>query len=1045
MFGICCWCARLVIDRDDPAYAMFDEEMPQDSRMYQVPRMRKLLEVVSKRKRDGQKCVLCPHCHLPQPAYQATYPTKWLHIQWSFSALAVSYVMRDGREAHARMDEADRRERHSRGTMRDSDDDDDEEDDDDDDDEEEAGSSKGKTMRHRGAVKRPHKRKRTKATTAQKKTRKRQRKRKKKKSRVADDSGSNSDSEFDLESEATSESEASASGSESDGESARRRDDLRDYHKMTAFQKAKARQRAGAPLNDEQRAWVLREMQSPFNTVRCRAILECFARDWPEDLEWLGVYDKHPEQWVPQAIPVLPNIFRPTVSIGGARKGRNNGNHDLTVIYNKIRLKVVSAWKWCIQRRCRSIPESEALQAAERLAGSLKKPVYDVPAASADHLPMGADDLQAFIASGSEQRQAYEDMSHWFNIVTCNHKVHPETKQVTGRMYESIRLILEGKRGMVRDQMMGKRVNHSGRFPIIGDDSIMPTEVGMPHAFLRQATVRVRVFDLNLEKLRACVLRGCGVLRGAAQVEPADGALLELDQMDPTTRTELAKRLRPGWFVHRYVETGDPAIMNRPPTLWKQGIMSHLIHGTDNPEAGTTARIPLTVTPGYNADFDGDEMMVHVPQTIEGRAEALTIMSVNNNVLSQQTGLPAIGLVQDDLIAVFGFTRKDAFFDRADAAQLLTQRSTSGAIFKRSGTQLQAGQARLGEAAILIPNKDRPGTAARYWTGKQLLSAAGTRSTRLHLDAYNVAGTKRNVETQEDRWDALFDDCRVVMRDGELLSGQVDKRIAGKSGILIAALAKFAPDEGAATKFMARAGFTMREFTSTQGFSVTPDDFALTAQARTEITRDQDVAVEEAERLEALAQKLDIDYDTFEASVHRLTQALQELTISRTIEDTDRLAWKEGRRHNVLEMVRAGAKGSTSDITHIAGALGQMNASGGRINNKRMPGPDETASSGLRNSKARTLSCFRRGDAGLGAHGFARKGYMHGLTFHQMIFNAMFSIEGIVNATTATAMTGYTQRKMVAAIGTAVANFGFTVDGKRIIEWRSGGDTFAPG
>jgi len=203
--------------------------------------------------------------------------------------------------------------------------------------------------------------------------------------------------------------------------------------------------------------------------------------------------------------------------------------------------------------------------------------------------------------------------------------------------------------------------------------------------------------------------------------------------------------------------------------------------------------------------------------------------------------------------------------------------------------------------------------------------------------------------------------------------------------------------------------------------------------------------VEEAERLEALAQKLDIDYDTFEASVHRLTQALQELTISRTIEDTDRLAWKEGRRHNVLEMVRAGAKGSTSDITHIAGALGQMNASGGRINNKRMPGPDETASSGLRNSKARTLSCFRRGDAGLGAHGFARKGYMHGLTFHQMIFNAMFSIEGIVNATTATAMTGYTQRKMVAAIGTAVANFGFTVDGKRIIEWRSGGDTFAPG
>lgn len=183
-----------------------------------------------------------------------------------------------------------------------------------------------------------------------------------------------------------------------------------------------------------------------------------------------------------------------------------------------------------------------------------------------------------------------------------------QTKQSTSRPYESVRSLLDGKTGIIRDQIVGKRVNHSGRFPIIGDDSITPSEVGMPHVFLRTATIRERAYDLNLKDLRKAVQIGVGIPGGAAQIEPSDGDVLELDQLDLDHRNLLASKLQPGWFVHRYMRTGDVVLMNRAPTLWKQGIMAHLIHGTLNPDAGEAARIPLPCTKPYNADFDGDEM-----------------------------------------------------------------------------------------------------------------------------------------------------------------------------------------------------------------------------------------------------------------------------------------------------------------------------------------------------------------------------------------------------------------------------------------------------
>jgi len=289
-----------------------------------------------------------------------------------------------------------------------------------------------------------------------------------------------------------------------------------------------------------------------------------------------------------------------------------------------------------------------------------------------------------------------------------------------------------------------------------------------------------------------------------------------------------------------------------------------------------------------------------------------------------------------------------------------------------------------------------------------------------------------------------MDDGRVVFRDGQLLAGQLDKRIVGGGGVVISALAKYSPVEQAASSFMARAGFTMREYASTQGFTVTPDDFALTKEAFAAIQKDNDVAQAEAERLEDIARQLGISYNVFEDAMMEIGQAVQELVTRRTMQDMKQSAHADGRRHNVLSMIAAGSKGSSTDITHIAGGLGQMQAGGGRINNRRNPDPTESGGLGLADAKARVLPCFRRGDAGLSAHGYTRRSYMTGMSFPAFNSNAMFSIEGVVKATTATARAGYTHRRLVLALGQNVGSHGFTVDGRRIVEWRSGGDTFAP-
>lgn len=121
-------------------------------------------------------------------------------------------------------------------------------------------------------------------------------------------------------------------------------------------------------------------------------------------------------------------------------------------------------------------------------------------------------------------------------------------------------------------------------------------------------------------------------------------------------------------MVERHLQDGDIVLFNRQPSLHKLSIMAHKAKVMP----WRTFRFNECVCTPYNADFDGDEMNLHVPQTEEARAEAMVLMGVTQNLITPRNGEPLIAATQDFLTSSYLLTRKDCFYTRFDFARILS-------------------------------------------------------------------------------------------------------------------------------------------------------------------------------------------------------------------------------------------------------------------------------------------------------------------------------------------------------------------------------------
>lgn len=236
----------------------------------------------------------------------------------------------------------------------------------------------------------------------------------------------------------------------------------------------------------------------------------------------------------------------------------------------------------------------------------------------------------------------------------------PPARHRSGQPLKTINERIKGKEGRIRKNLAGKRVNFSARTVVSPDPYLKLNEVGVPLEVARVLTVAEKVTSLNIERARKLVL---------AESYPAANYIIRPDgkrkRVTPELKADLAKEIEPGYTVERHLVDGDVVLFNRHPSLHRASLMAHFVKVLPN----KTFRLHPSVCFPYNADFDGDEMNIHGPQTEEARAEAECLLNVEQNLISPKNNSNLFGCTDDALTGNYVLAEQDV--SKEEATQLV--------------------------------------------------------------------------------------------------------------------------------------------------------------------------------------------------------------------------------------------------------------------------------------------------------------------------------------------------------------------------------------
>ncbi len=249
----------------------------------------------------------------------------------------------------------------------------------------------------------------------------------------------------------------------------------------------------------------------------------------------------------------------------------------------------------------------------------------------------------------------------------------PPARHRSGQPLKTITERIKGKEGRIRHNLAGKRVNFSSRTVISPDPALKINEVGVPYEIAKILTVNEMVNTINLEKLKNIILN---------ENYPTANYVIRPDgrrkRITDELKQEILEELEIGYVVERQLIDGDVVLFNRHPSLHKASLMAHFVKVLPY----KTFRLHPATAPPYNADFDGDEMNVHVPQSEEARAEAKILMDVNANLMSCKDNSNLLGNIVDSVTGNYILSKNK--ISNEDAAQLLYQSGIDVKISKKN-------------------------------------------------------------------------------------------------------------------------------------------------------------------------------------------------------------------------------------------------------------------------------------------------------------------------------------------------------------------------
>ncbi len=270
---------------------------------------------------------------------------------------------------------------------------------------------------------------------------------------------------------------------------------------------------------------------------------------------------------------------------------------------------------------------------------------------------------QLQMGSGKHVCQEFANLLQYHIYTLCDNNIQslPQATTKSRKPIKSIRERLKGKEGRLRGHLMGKRVDFSARTVIGGDPMLDIDQVGVPRSIAFNLTFPERVTSITFKKLLKAVRNGPTEWPGAKFIKKPDGSTIDLRYTHvPENDQEAAGFLQIGDKVERHMVDNDFVVFNRQPSLHKMSMMGHRAKILPY----STFRLNLSATSPYNADFDGDEMNLHLAQSHETRAEIKHIMLVPKQMVSPQGNKPVMGIVQDACLAVSKFTKRDTLLTR---------------------------------------------------------------------------------------------------------------------------------------------------------------------------------------------------------------------------------------------------------------------------------------------------------------------------------------------------------------------------------------------
>ena len=446
----------------------------------------------------------------------------------------------------------------------------------------------------------------------------------------------------------------------------------------------------------------------------------------------------------------------------------------------------------------------------------------------------------------------------------------PPARHRSGRPLKTLTQRIKGKEGRFRYNLSGKRVNFSARTVVSPDPMISINEVGVPQRVAEILTVPVAVTQWNIDKVREWILadsypRALYVIRN-------DGRRLRVTE---TTKEEIAKNIKIGWVVERQLIDGDITIFNRQPSLHRISMMGHKVRVMP----GRTFRVNPAVTPPYNADFDGDEMNLHVPQNPEAQVEVEKIMRVDGQILSPRHGYAIILPLEDYVTGYYLWTKDGACFDKSMASNMLA----------------------IGGKYELPDSKDG------CYDGKVLFSTFLPKGMNLRV--------KGKISEE------------VVIKDGQLVKGAIDKTSLEK---ILEYLFMYHGVDFTREFLDATTKIALYVITKV-GFSVSVKDYELSKEAKDKIANIQDEMVREIENVIFQYKNGTLqrapgmnERETLESTIIQITSKARK-----RLGEVVREALGEDNPSIVMAMI--GARGSLLNAIQMAAAVGQQ-----VVRNKRL-------------------------------------------------------------------------------------------------------------